>query len=91
MKITKRDIEAVVERINRVTNSPLTPYTRREGRLIANIGNYHLDSAYGGYSLHRMNNEAGGIESIIPGYHSKRDIYNRMQAFVAGYLAKGEA
>ena len=88
MKITKRDIEAVVERINRATNSPLTPYTRHEGKLIANIGNYHLDSAYGGYSLHRMNNEAGGIDAIISGYHSKRDIYNRMQAFISGYLAK---
>lgn len=51
----------------------------------ANIGNYHLSGAYGGYSLYRMDNDGGGVQDVLVcGYISKRDLYYRMQAFIRG-------
>lgn len=85
--ITKHDLEAVVERINRATNSPPTPYTKTGDKYVSNIGNYHLDWAYGGVRLVRMNNEGGGIQSILPGFVSKRELYEKMQAFLRGVEA----
>lgn len=83
--ITKHDLEAVVERINRATNSPLDSYTKTDtGHYKANPGNYHLNWAYGGVCLARMSNEGGGIQSVLPGFVSKRELYGKMQAFLRG-------
>lgn len=85
-RITEANLEAVVARINRITNSPATPYTRGDdGRNRANVGNYHLDSAYGGFSLHRMENEAGGARDVLRcGHVPKRDLWNLMHAYITG-------
>lgn len=84
-RISQSNLQAVVDRINRLTNSPMTPYTKLEnGKHVANIGNYHLDGAYGGYGLVRMHNDGGGVQSIIGGHMPKRDLYDRMQSFIAG-------
>ncbi len=90
-RITQKDLEYLVKRINEITDSPQTPYTRngkkgkREAGFIANIGNYHLDYAYGGVKLVRMVNEGGGISDISrDGYGTKRELYNWMRAFLAG-------
>jgi len=95
-RITQKDLEYLVKRINEVTNSPATPYTRngKEGKrqpgFTANIGNYHLDYAYGGVSLVRMVNVAGGITTISRNCHvPKRELYNWMQAFLVG-IEKGK-
>ena len=41
---TKAYLEAVVNRLNLITNSPETSYVKnKEGKYIAQIGNYHLD------------------------------------------------
>lgn len=91
-RITDKDLEAVVARINRITNSPLAPYSKGEnGHNKANIGNYHLSYAYGGVSLHRMNNEAGGVTTPInSGHVTKRELYNLMQAYINGLETKNE-
>lgn len=83
-RTTQKDLQAVVDRINRITNSPLIPWKRENNRNVAQIGNYHLDGAYGGYDLHRMQNEGGGCESLFHGHYSKRELYNRMQSFIKG-------
>lgn len=94
-RITQKDLEYLVKRINEVTDSPTEPYTRnekeddREGRInvgfTANIGNYHLDYAYGGVKLVRMVNDGGGIEEISrDGFGTKRQLYSWLQAFLAG-------
>lgn len=97
-RITQKDLEYLVERINEVTGSPTTSYTKTKNAVLAseqqkyqraeikaNIGNYHLDYAYGGVQLVRMVNEHGGITSISRSCHTpKRELYNWMQAFVAG-------
>ena len=93
MRITEKDLQAVVNRINRTMGTPLAPYTRDEsGKYTANVGNYHLSGAYGGWALHQMGNESGGIRDVLRGGHvPKRDLYNQMHAFLEGVASKGEA
>ena len=85
-RITIANLEAVVARINRVTGSPATPYTRdANGKLRANIGNYHLSQCYGGVCLHRMANESGGVTTPLGGGHvPKRELYDQLHAFLRG-------
>jgi hypothetical protein len=86
MRITQKDLEAVVKHINEITHSPLESYTKDlEGRLKANVGNYHLSYAYGGVALHRMSNGSGGVTTPInSGHVTKRELYKLMQAYING-------
>ena len=89
-RITQKDLENLVERINKVTNSPMTPYTRSPDGLAANINNYYLDYAYGGVKLVQMVNKHGGITEISRnGHGTKRELYNWMQAFLTGTQLRG--
>ena len=84
-RVTKQDLEQACRVINTRAGTPQEPWTRDDkGNLHANIGNYHLSGAYGGYGLHQMCNESGGIRSIIGGYLPKKELYGKMQAFIAG-------
>ncbi len=85
-RVTQKDLEAIVLRINRITKSPETSYTKsKTGKYVSNIGNYHLNGAYGGWTLHRMDNEKGGIEDVLRcGYVSKRELQKLLFAFIAG-------
>lgn len=85
-RITLTHLQAVIDRINRATGSPLQPYVKGDdGRHHAQPGCYHLSRAYGGYSLHRMCNEAGGVRDVFGcGHVPARDLANRMHAFLAG-------
>lgn len=90
-RITSKDLKAVVDRINRVTGSPMDAWTRdANGKLRANIGNYHIDSAYSGYGMCRMMNEGGGVTSVLSGFVPARELYEKMHAFLRGFdAAKG--
>ena len=92
-RITQKDLEYLVKRINEVTGSPISTCTKRvddRGSAFGhqyswNIGNYHLDYAYGGVKLSQMVSEGGGITNISDmGYGTKRELYNWMRAFLAG-------
>lgn len=88
-RITEKQLQAVVDRINRETNSPMTTYIRTviDGKTShdANLGNYHLSFAYGGVSLHRMCNKGGGVQDVFRiGHVTKRELYNHMHAFLCG-------
>lgn len=85
-RITISDLEIVCARINKVTNSPAESYTKSaEGKYTSNPNNYHLSGAYGGYNLHRMCNEGGGINNVFScGHIPKRELYDRMQAYLNG-------
>lgn len=89
-RITDKDLEAVVKRINVATESPLSSYTKdAEGKYAANVGNYHISHAYGGVALHRMRNESGGVEDVFCcGHVPKRELYGLMHAFMKGYFAQ---
>lgn len=88
-RITKKELEGVVDQINRMTNSPLEPYSKdAEGKLIVNVGCYTLSYAYGGVELQRMHNRFGGSTTPLnSGHVSKRELYNLMQAFIKGLRA----
>ena len=88
-RITNKDLEAVVGRINRAMGAPAEPYRRVDGRTVANIGNYHISGAYGGVSLHRMVNAGGGVQDVFSsGHGTKRELYEKMHAFLAGIEAE---
>lgn len=90
-RITMGDLEAVVERINHVTGSPKESYIKdKAGNYLAQPGNYHLDGAYGGWGLSRMSNPGGGVGNIIGGFMPKRELYEKMQAFLRGVEAGRE-
>lgn len=87
-RTTIAHLQAIVARINRKTNSPLESGGVVDGRYRANIGNYHLDQAYGGVALYRMVNEGGGCSDVLRiGHVSKRELEASMHAFIAGLEA----
>ena len=80
-RITESDLQAKVNRLNRITNSPAAPYT--DGK--ANVGCYHLSHAYGGVCLHRMYNDGGGVSSpLSTGHVTKRELAGLLSAYIAG-------
>lgn len=85
-RITDKHLDILVERINEVTKNPATSWTKyKNGKIKANIGNYHISGAYGGVALHQMMNEGGGVDDIFnSGFMTKRDLYNRLRAFLEG-------
>jgi hypothetical protein len=90
--ITLKNLQAVVDRINKATGSPVEQYTSVNDKLLANIGNYHLSGAYGGYALYRMVNASGGITDISDSGHvSKRALYDLLHMYLAGYEAGKDA
>ena len=75
--ITEKQLYSIVERINEITNSPQD---------YKGIGNFHLSFAYGGVSLHRRMNDGGGVYDVFScGYVPKRELANRMWAFISGF------
>lgn len=85
-RITTKHLDALTARLNRITGSPTTYATRTtDGALRCNVGNFHISHAYGGVSLHRTCNPFGGVTTPIGGGHvSKRELYERIHAFIAG-------
>jgi hypothetical protein len=73
-----------------MTDSPEASWTKdKSGKFTANVGNYHLDWAYGGVALHRMQNTSGGVEDILRvGFVSKREMQKLLFAYIAGLDAK---
>jgi len=83
--ITEKDLEGMLLRLNRVAGTPTTPYTKLpSGKHRANIGNYHLDFAYGGVKVVQMDNNGGGIRTITQGYETKRNCYNQLYMYIRG-------
>jgi hypothetical protein len=91
-RITQKDLEAVCRRINRTVNGE----ELKAGRVVESgyqqIPNaYHLSGAYGGWSLYRNapvdeSGESLGQSDVLRcGHVPRRDLYNRMQAFLTGY------
>jgi hypothetical protein len=85
-RITRKTLDAIVARINTMTNSPSEAYTKdAEGKYRANIGNFHISGSYGGYALHRMVTDGGGVTDVFNvGHQSARNMADRMYAFVRG-------
>jgi len=85
-RVTDSQLNAVVNRLNNLTGSPIEPYSRTPDGIVANIGNFHLDYAYGMVRLVRMHNANGGI-NVVTQYGTKRKCLEEMHAFESGYVA----
>ena len=82
-RITQKQLEFMCDRINVAHKPPAAPYARIDDKLIGQVGNYHLSGAYGGVCLHQIANESGGARDVFScGHVPKRDLYNRMHAYL---------
>ena len=93
-RITIKDLEAVAARINLTTGSPMSyAEPHRVGQAFhSNIGNYHIDRAYGGFMLARVCTTGGGISNVFGcGHIPARALYERMHAYLAGLDERGAA
>ena len=84
-RITRKQLDACADMLNRMTSSPVNPYEGKNGVWIAQPGNFHISCAYGGYALHRMVKEGGGVSDVLNrGHMSARELYELMHAFRRG-------
>lgn len=87
-RITDKHLRSLCNRINTIAGSPMEYMSMIDGNRTINVGHYHISGAYGGVCLHRTMNDAGGVTCPIGmGHVPKRDLYNRMTAFIAGLEA----
>lgn len=82
-RITRKELDYFVNELNVLTNNPLKPYEQVNGKLIGQIGNYHLYGAYGATALHQTMNEGGGVHEVF-GLSTKRELYNNIRAMIKG-------
>lgn len=98
-RVTEKDLQAIVDRINRMMGTPMAPYAKADAlngkggaRMVAQIGNYHLDHAYGGVQLCQMVNDGGGVRDVLySGHVPKRELQTAMFAFICGIELTQEA
>jgi hypothetical protein len=84
-RTTRAFLEAKARTINSMTKSPDESSQMVDGKYVSNVGNYHISGAYGGYSLHRMSNEAGGVSDVFDcGHVPARELAGLMSAYTAG-------
>ncbi|MCP4612105.1 MAG: hypothetical protein GY845_25690 [Planctomycetes bacterium] len=85
-RITERMLDLLVDRINKITGSPMTTYTKDDkGNYAANACNYHLDWAYGGVKLARICDDGHGVNDVSKqGFGTKRQLFDWMHAYIAG-------
>jgi len=82
-RTTQKQLEFMCARINNAKKTPAKPYENVNDKLIGQKGNYHLSGAYGGVCLHQTMNESGGVRDVFScGHVTKRDLYNRMSAYL---------
>ncbi len=83
-RVSKDDLENMVKRINEATGSPLKPYKLIDKKYIPQPGCHHLSWAYGGVCLEKMHTSGSGVTSVISGYGTKRELYEKMYSFLCG-------
>jgi hypothetical protein len=84
-RITQSQLQGKIDLLNELTGNPLKPYGLVDGKHRAQIGNYYLSMQNSGYALYRMVNEGGGISDIFSrGHGTKRELYERICAYISG-------
>lgn len=86
-RIREANIRAVLSRIAKLTGThDGSPWKREGNRLVAIVGTYLVDSAYGGWKLAQIVNESGGQRDVLySGYVSRRELYEQMHAYIKGF------
>ena len=83
MRTTLAQLELLITELNKQLDRPLKPYIKENGKLTAQIGNFHLYQAYGAYGLHEIVNEAGGIRQTID-LGTKKELYAALHKLIQG-------
>jgi len=84
-RITRAHLEAKARTLNGMTKSPVESSRMVDGKYRANVGSYHISGSYGGYCLHRMANEAGGVNDVFDcGHITAKQLAALMSAYMAG-------
>ncbi len=78
-RITEKQLDMVMERLNEYFGFPFASW--KDGR--AQIGNLHLDGAYGGWRIVQHMTDGGGIREISP-RGSKKEIFEYACAMLKG-------
>jgi len=89
-RINQDMLEKRCNYLNKITGNPKAPWTRKDGKTTGNIGNYHIDMAYGGCKVVQMDNECGGITNVTCGFNTKRETYDLLNSFIDGIIAGKE-
>ena len=90
-RITRKELDSAVAYLNRITSNEAEPYRKEGDKWVANIGNFHISGAYGGFALHQMGNESGGTRDIFQqGHMPMRDLYNLIHAYAKGIVYASE-
>ena len=85
-RITQKNLDGVVELLNRLTDSPLEAWIEGEdGKYLPQGNNFHINSCNGGVSLVRMCATGPGENNIL-GRGTKRDLYERIHAYIDGVM-----
>lgn len=85
-RITIENLQRAVEALNRLTGNPVDAWKKDNGKHIAQIGNFHLDRAYGGVAVVQHTSEGGGTRTIIE-RGTAREVYEKVHAYRNGYSA----
>lgn len=92
-RITVKNLETLRDTLNRTAGLPLVPYQLNDDgtlkrdadrRTLPNEGTYVLDWAYGGVQLNRI--DGGGESHVINGFGTKRELYEKMHAYLDGFI-----
>lgn len=81
-QITNGMLDRKVDILNEVAGMPIQS---RMSDGTSNVGNFHVTSSYGGFSLNRMANKAGASTTIIE-TTTKRDLFNLVNAMIDGAM-----
>ena len=66
------ELNILVRALNAIRNRPLKQYIKEGGRYIEQIGNYHIESAYGKVKLCEVVQD-GGVRSVTP-FLTKKEV-----------------
>jgi hypothetical protein len=83
-RITINHLRRQADHLNKLTNNPTKPYIDGE----AQIGNYSISCAYGGYSLEQIISDGGGVIRLFNFCHvPARELFGLIRAYTDGLEA----
>lgn len=77
MKYNLKDLERMINQLNRKRGHETATYNT--------VGSLKLSGAYGGYSVHLIMTEGGGVKPLIHGYVTKNEVGAFLQGMLADY------
>ena len=85
-RITDKHLAGLLARLNRLAGTPLEYCTKQaDGRIIINVGHFHIDRAYSGCQLVQTYTAGGGVRTVISsGFVPKRVVYELTYAYLRG-------